>query len=98
MIGYGEFNKVFLGGILNDNEIIAVKILKSNYKYCNRNFNEEKNILFLVKNKGNFPEIYDWTYNEELIFIMESLMGPTLKDLINVCGGTIDLISLYNTP
>ena len=61
MIGYGEFNKVYLGGILNDNEIMAVKILKSNYKYCNRNFNEEKNILILIKNKGNFPEIYDWT-------------------------------------
>lgn len=96
MIGYGEFNKVFLGGISNDNEIMAVKILKSNYKYNNRNFNEEKNILVLIKNKGNFPEIYDWTYNEEFIFIIESLMGPTLKDLINVCGGTIDLISLYN--
>ena len=96
MIGYGEFNKVFLGGISNDNEIMAVKILQSNYKYNNRNFNEEKNILILIKNKGNFPEIYDWTYNEEFIFIIESLMGPTLKDLINVCGGTIDLISLYN--
>ena len=62
MIGYGEFNKVFLGGILNDNEIMAVKILKSNYKYCNRNFNEEKNILFLVKKKSEvlMASVFKW--------------------------------------
>ena len=96
LIGSGDFSNVFLGGISNDNEIMAVKILESKNKKYIRNFNEEKNILFLLRNKGNFPEIYDWAYNEKFIFITESLMGPSLKDLINVCTGTIDLISLYN--
>ena len=95
-VGEGSFGKVFLGGIVNSEEIKAVKILEidNNRKY--KNFMEEKNNLLILKNNGNFPRIYDWSSSGNLFFIVQSLMGPSLSNLLNLCNGNFDLFTIYN--
>ena len=45
----------------------------------NKNFRiemKEKSYLISLLNKGIFPFIYDWNFEDEYLYIFESLMGP----------------------
>ena len=85
-IGSGSFCNVFLGSCTNFDEILAIKIIKSDdEKELTNLYLEEKNHLISLTNKGNFPILFDWNYDGKCVYLAESLMGPSLKEMIKIC-------------
>lgn len=53
--------------------------IKKIHNDSNKNFRietQEKSYLISLLNKGNFPFIYDWNFEDEYLYIFGSLMGP----------------------
>ena len=96
LLGTGSFSHVFLGGRKNDDEVLAIKVINRDDHNDLDFYLEEKDILISLRNKGNFPNIYDWNYDNKYIYMAESVMGPSLNELVGICDNEIDLLSLFN--
>lgn len=96
LLNSGKICKVFLGGCNNRKEFMAIKVINySNNKEFDNHL-EEKSHLVALKDKSNFPQMYDWDFSDKYIFIAESLMGPSLEELIDLCNNEIDINSAIN--
>lgn len=95
-LGSGSFSEVYLGGCNNSKEIMCIKIIHMNSNNKSSYHKNEKSYLISLFNKGNFPFLYDWDYNENNFYMIESLMGPTLHSLVKICSNKIDLITAIN--
>lgn len=95
-IGKGAFCNVYLGSCNNLEDILAIKIIELDNEDEFNNYFEEKGHLISLKNKGNFPVLYDWYYDGYYLYFAESLMGPSLKELIHLCCKQIDIISVIH--
>ena len=85
-IGSGAFCNVFLGGYINFDQILAIKIIEANNKNDFDKYIEEKGHIVSLQNKGNFPPLIDWEYNGKYIFFAEFLMGPSIKEIRRICS------------
>ena len=95
-IGSGAFCNVFLGGYINFDQILAIKIIEANNKNDFDKYIEEKGHIVSLQNKGNFPLLIDWEYNGKYIFFAESLMGPSIKEIRRICSKQLDILSVIN--
>lgn len=95
-IGEGSFSQSFLGGCFNVNEILCIKKIKYDNKEEFLGYMEEKDILISIKNKGNFPNFFDYYFDSNFIYFAESFMGINLKDLVKLCDKNVDLITVIN--
>ena len=61
-----------------------------------QSFNTQTFILPRVHGKGNFPQLYKTYEDENYFYLVESLMGPTLKSLFNLCNKKFDIFTIIN--
>ena len=96
LLGYGSSGNVFLGGCKNNKEFMAIKVFEAPTSEDFDEVKKEKNILVSSRNKGNFPIIIDWDFDEKYIYFAETLMGPSLKDLLYICEENLDNLTILN--
>ena len=96
ILGAGRNGSVFIGGTNNNKELMAIKIIEVDEYDEDNDLFKEKNNLIILNNKGNFPTIFDFTIDKKYLYLAETLMGPTLEELIKVCNNEIDIISAIN--
>jgi len=95
-IGNGATGYVFIGGCENNKDILAIKVIKAESNYDFNDVLKEKNILVSSRNQGNFPIMIDWDYDDKYLYIAETLMGPSLKDLIKIYNSNSDILTCLN--
>lgn len=96
ILGTGGNGSVFIGGTNNNNELMAIKIIEVDESEEYDDLFKEKNNLIILNNKGNFPTLFDFTIDKKYLYLAQTLMGPTLEELIKVCNNEIDIISVIN--
>ena len=88
-IGKGCFGKVYIGLNNSNNKPVAMKFL--NEKVNLKSFNKEVNFLKELGDEKYFPKIFYSQYDEQNKIIIQSLLGPNLKQLLLLCGGSFPL-------
>lgn len=73
---------------------MAIKFL--NEKVNLKSFNKEVNFLKELGDEKYFPKIFYSQYNEQNKIIIQSLLGPDLKQLLSLCGGSFPLNTILN--
>lgn len=95
ILGEGAYSKTFLG---------EDKFLRINVAILQMNADDEEKfdleifVLQRIHGKGNFPLLYN-TYSDEdanYFYLVESLMGPTLKSLYKLCDQIFDFYTIIN--
>lgn len=87
----GSYGTVFLGCQKNSNLKVAIKQIKDYDLY-----QREKEILIDIRSMGNFPVFYDSLELHEYCYIIESLTGPSLDVLLDICNGKFDFLTTIN--
>ena len=93
ILGKGVHSTTFLG----EDKIFRfnVAILRMDI-YEVQSFNTQTFILSRIHGKGNFPQLYNTYEDENYFYLVESLMGPTLKSLFNLCNKKFDIFTIIN--
>ena len=95
VIGEGCYSKVFLGEDIYLKFKVAILQIEVEDE---DNFNIETYVLQKIHGKGNFPQLYN-TYSDDedkYFYLIESLMGPTLKSLYKICDKNFDFLTILN--
>ncbi len=95
-IGEGTFGVVYFGiSLRNKNFPVAIKIIKkSNIKF--QNFENEVNILKELENEIYFPKHLYSEFSKKNKIIIQSMLGPNLKQLKGFCGGKFPIYTILN--
>ena len=94
-IGKGTFGVVYFGINLEKHIPIAIKCMRAEKANLN-NFSKEINILNTLKEEKLFPRIFYSEFDNRNKIIIQSLLGPNLNDLLNLCGDKIPLFTSIN--
>ena len=94
-IGEGTFGNVFYGINLENSIPFAVKIFK-NKKYNDSSFRREINNIELFRNQKFFTKIYYSEFSDKNKIIVQTLLGPNLKTLTDLCGGKLPLYTILS--
>lgn len=93
IIGEGSFTKTILGYNKDSEEYLAIKISKEK-KYFSSILIESAVLEKIKSNKG-FPEIKaKFKYNSRDV-IIETLLGPNLRNLFEYCGEKFDIHTIF---
>lgn len=76
--------KVFYGKnkITGDNIVVKMDFTKKKKSYVQKEFE----ILRQLINVNNIPIVYDYEFDNNNNIIVESLFGPSLRDILNMLG------------
>ena len=92
-IDSGSYGNIFLGCNKETKIRVAIKQISN----CNHeNYLKEKGILSHIRGKGNYPEFLDSYQDSKYYYIIESLMGPSIELLKDICGGKFNLFTTIN--
>jgi serine/threonine protein kinase len=91
IIGEGAYTKTYLGEDKFLKNYVAILEINSDYK---EKIQIEEYILGKVHGKGNFPQLYEVLQDESNIYLIENLMGFTLKSLFKVCDLNFDFFTI----
>lgn len=97
-IGEGSYSTTFLGEDKFLRINVAILQMEADDEEAIEKFNTEIFILQRIHGKGNFPLLYN-TYCDEdhnFFYLVESLMGPTLKSLYKLCDKIFDFYTIIN--
>ena len=94
LIGEGCYGAVVFGICLADYSPVAIKVQK--YIKKKDDLLIEKKILNLFPDDSPFPKVYYHEVDKEGNVMVESLLGPTLEKLFQLCCYNLDLLSIYN--
>ncbi|XVF74475.1 hypothetical protein PTKIN_Ptkin13bG0113200 [Pterospermum kingtungense] len=86
-IGEGGFGKVFLGH-LNDNTLVAVKLLSSSSKQGYKEFQAEAQLLMIVHHKNLVSLIGYCKDNDNMALVYEFMSGGNLRRHLSVPRNT----------
>ena len=95
-IGTGYFGSVYFGIERNKKTPVAIKIYKNKEK-INISANREIDFMVKLKDEPYFPKIIDSIIFENKNFVLiESLLGPNLRVLLNFMGGSFNIQTVAN--
>lgn len=94
-LGEGTFGTVYAGLKGKNNIPVAIKFFK-NEKTDLKSFSKEICFLEELKEEKYFPRIFYHEFKEEKKLIVQSLLGPNLKELLSLCGGFFPLNTIIN--
>ena len=87
-IGEGAFGKIFSGENKNTGEQVAVKIERSDENSPLRN---EARIYAALKGATGIPNMRTWGNEGKFNYLVLDLLGNSLEDKLDRCGGTFEL-------
>ena len=94
-IGEGGFGNVFYGMNHENTFPLAIKIFKNNnldFYY----FKREIDFINIFKDQIFFPKIYHYIFSDNKKVIAQTLHGPNLKKLADLCGGKLSLYTILS--
>ena len=90
VLGSGSFGKVWLALEVNSGEKVAVKL--ENTETTNPQLQGEYNILHrYLRNVEGFPWVRHFGQTKGNLYFVMQLLGPSLQDMLDICGGTFSL-------
>jgi len=93
-IGEGSYGKVFFGLNIDINQPVAVKILIDEEN--KDSLITEKTVLNNIPGKSTLPKFFGKFKHQKENFLIESLIGPSLKRLYDFCDNDFDLVTICN--
>ena len=95
LMGEGSFGMVYFGINNKLNYSVAIKYFKEEKENI-KLFTNEVFFLNEFKNEDFFPKIFYSEYTTKNKLIIQSLLGPNLRDLLDFCGGKLPLYSILS--
>ena len=92
-IGQGNCGRVFLAQDLEDNSYVAIKIENKTNKPL---IDNEKNILYHLRNCPGIPKLIDYGEAESYKYMALQLLGPSLEDRFIECSRKFPFDSFIN--
>lgn len=94
-IGEGSFGKVFYGINHKNSFPLALKFFKNN-NYDFYLFKREIDYITIFKDQKFFPKIYYYEFSDNKKIIVQTLLGPNLRKLADLCGGKLPLYTILS--
>lgn len=91
-LGKGILGSVYFG--INSKTFIPVAIKIQNSGLQTNYLLPEIDVLLSLKNNNRFPQYFLSDYINEKYILVESLFGPNLKSLLDLCDGHFDIITV----
>ena len=83
-LGKGIFGTTYFG--INSKTYLPV-VIKVQHEYLTTDYLlPETEVLIALKDNEEFPRYFLYDYLNKKYFIIESLYGPNLQSLLNLCG------------
>ncbi|XP_030383283.1 casein kinase I [Scaptodrosophila lebanonensis] len=88
-IGEGSFGEIFQAKLHSNGQHVAVKVERKHTQHPQLSF--EHKLYVALQGRPGIPKVYDFFNQKQYNLLVMELLGSSLDDLLNYCGGRFSI-------